>query len=109
MTPNPSRDEQVLFGDAIEFRYWDVALDTSDSHGIMDTKVTTTSYALFYLDGEQLQMDSGPYPLGGIPTRGGRGDGSTATLEPNPDYHERHLPDPMIVEAVMTVGGGRMA
>ncbi len=38
--------------------------------------------------------------------RWGGGDSSTATLEPNPDYYERHLPDPMIVEAAITVGGG---
>ena len=25
---------------------------------------------------------------------------------PNPDYYERHLPDPMVLEAALTVGGG---
>jgi hypothetical protein len=79
VTPDPTKDEEVLFGDAVEFRYWDVALDTSDSHGIMDTEVTATAYALFYLDGEQLKMDSGSYPPGGIPSGGGRRNTSGVT------------------------------
>jgi hypothetical protein len=37
----------------------------------METDVTATAYALFYLDGEQLKVDYGSYPPGGVPTGGG--------------------------------------
>ncbi len=36
----------------------------------------------------------------------GKKGGTTTTLKPNPDYYKRYLPDPMIVEAALTVGGG---
>ncbi len=72
VAPDASRNDQVLSGNAIEFRYWDVPLNPSDSHRIMDSNVTATAYALFYLDGGQLKVDYGPYPPGAIPAGGGR-------------------------------------
>ena len=68
LTANP---EEVVAGDAVEFRYWDVELDTADSHNLMDVTKTATAYTLFYIDGEQLKLDYGPYPPGAVPPAGG--------------------------------------
>ena len=70
-TPNTLNPEEVVSGDAVEFRYWDSALDTSDSHNLMDTTKLATAYAFFYIDGTQLKVDYGPYLPGAIP--GGKG------------------------------------
>jgi hypothetical protein len=69
--PESMSDVEVVAGDAVEFRYWDVELDTTDSHKLIDTSKTATAYALFYIDGDQLVVDYGPYPPGGVPTGGG--------------------------------------
>jgi len=69
---DPSKPESIVSGDAVEFRYWDVELDKSDSHQVMDTDKTATAYALFYLDNDQLKVDYGPYPPGAAPAGGGR-------------------------------------
>jgi hypothetical protein len=69
--PPANQSEAVVFGDAIEFRYWDVPLDTSDTHGLMDATKAATAYALFYLVGTQLKLDQGPYPPGAAPNGGG--------------------------------------
>lgn len=42
--PNPSIPQQVVSGNAVEFRYWDVELDTTDSHRVMDVTKTATAY-----------------------------------------------------------------
>jgi hypothetical protein len=63
--------ETVVSGDAVEFRYWDVELDSSDSQNLMDFSKTATVYALFYLQNGKLKVDYGPYPPGGIPAGGG--------------------------------------
>ncbi len=78
---NPSRDREIVSGDAVEFRYWDVPLDASDSHGIMHTEVTATAYALFYVEGGQLKLDYGPYPPGAIPPGGGRRNTAGVTTQ----------------------------
>jgi len=62
-----SSDETVVFGDAVEFRFWDVELDRADSHQLMDVTKTATAYALFYVDGDKLKVDYGPYPPGAVP------------------------------------------
>lgn len=67
----PEESEEILYGDAVEFRYWDVGLDSEDSHELMDPAKTATAYALFYLDGDELKVDYGPYPPGGVPEGGG--------------------------------------
>ena len=67
---DPSKAEAVVAGDAVEFRYWDVDLDASDSHGVMDVDQIATAYALFYVEDEQLKVDYGPYPPGAVPSTG---------------------------------------
>ena len=82
-TANP---EEVVSGDAVEFRYWDVELDASDSHQLMDVTKTATAYALFYLDDDKLKIDYGPYPPGAVPEGGGSKNSSditTTTLAEN--------------------------
>jgi len=64
-------NEEVVSGDAVEFRYWDVELDETDSQGLIDVEKWATAYALFYLDGDELKVDYGPYPPGAVPTGGG--------------------------------------
>jgi prepilin-type N-terminal cleavage/methylation domain-containing protein len=70
VSPTPAVDT-VVFGNAVEFRYWNVELDTTDTHQLMDVTKTGTAYALFYLSGGQLKVDYGPYPPGGVPAGGG--------------------------------------
>jgi len=67
-TKNPT---EVVWGDAVEFRYWDVPLDKTDSYGVVDVEKLATAYALFYLDGDELKVDYGPYPPGAAPAGGG--------------------------------------
>ena len=64
--------EEVVSGDAVEFRYWDVRLDEKDSHQLMDVTKTATAYAFFYLEGKQFKVDYGPYLPGAVPENGGR-------------------------------------
>lgn len=66
-----TKGEEVVSGDAVEFRYWDVALDKSDSYNLMDVNKTATAYALFYIEDGKLMLDYGPYPPGGIAEGGG--------------------------------------
>jgi hypothetical protein len=60
--------EEVVIGQAVEFRYWDTELDAD----LMDKNKTATAYALFYLDNGELKIDFGPYPPGGIDGAGHR-------------------------------------
>jgi hypothetical protein len=64
-------DEEVVWGDAVEFRYWDVELDAGDSQQLMDVTKQATAYAFFYLDEDTLKVDYGPYPPGAVPSGGG--------------------------------------
>jgi len=63
----------------VEFRYWDVELDSSDSHGLMNTDTLATAYALFYHEGGQFKVDYGPYPPGAVPHGGGQKHGAGVT------------------------------
>jgi prepilin-type N-terminal cleavage/methylation domain-containing protein len=79
-------DQEVVYGDAVEFRYWDVELDESDSHQLMDVTKQATAYAFFYLEDGTLKVDYGPYPPGAVPAGGGsrNTDGvTTITLAEN--------------------------
>jgi len=79
--PQTSEPEEVVSGDAVEFRYWDVELDSEDSHQLMDVTKTATAYALFYLYGpygDELRVDYGPYPPGAVP--GGAGARNTSDI-----------------------------
>ena len=69
--PQGLQPEEVVYGDAVEFRYWDVELDAEDSQALMDVTKTATAYALFYLDGSRLKIDYGPCPPGAVPAGGG--------------------------------------
>ena len=69
--PQTSDPEEMVSGDAVEFRYWDVELDTDDTQDLMDVTKTATAYALFYIDSDQLKVDYGPYPPGAVPDGGG--------------------------------------
>jgi type II secretory pathway pseudopilin PulG len=73
--PNPVDPEQVVTGQAVEFHYWDKDLDAS----LMDPAVTGTAYALFYLEGDKLMLDLGPYPPGAVDATGYRLSGSYVT------------------------------
>jgi hypothetical protein len=72
----PAGLDPVVFGDAVEFRYWDVGLDTTDSHRLMDNAKRATAYALFYIehnytkDVNELKVDYGPYPPGAVSSKG---------------------------------------
>lgn len=77
--PQTADPEEVVSGDAVEFRYWDVELDSEDSHQLMDVTKTATAYALFYLEGDTLKVDYGPYPPGGVPAGGGARNSSNAS------------------------------
>ena len=69
--PKTSDPQEVVFGNAVEFRYWNVDLDKTDSYKVMDVTKIATVYALFYLDGSELKVDYGPYPPGAVPAGGG--------------------------------------
>lgn len=73
-----SDPEEVISGDAVEFRYWDVELDSEDSHELMDVTKTATAYALFYVSGDELKVDYGPYPPGAV--QGGAGARNTSDI-----------------------------
>jgi hypothetical protein len=64
--------EEVVTGEAVEFHYWDQDLDAD----ILKIDVKGTAYALFYLDGDKLMLDTGSYPPGGIDAEGHRIDGA---------------------------------
>jgi len=71
----PDDPEDVVTGQAVEFHFWDVELGAS----IMDVSITGTAYALYYLDGDKLMLDIGPYPPGGVDSAGDRIDGPSVT------------------------------
>jgi hypothetical protein len=77
--PVGGNPQQVVSGNAVEFRYWDVELDETDSHKVMDVTKIATAYALFYLMDGQLKIDYGPYPPGAVPAGGGGRNTSNIT------------------------------
>lgn len=79
--PITSDPEEVIWADAVEFRYWDVPLDNEDSHDVMDTAKTATAYALFYLHDDKLKVDYGPYPPGAAPQDGGQRNTTGVTTQ----------------------------
>ncbi len=74
--PTPDSQEEIVMADAVEFRYWDVELDESDTHQLFDPDKKATAYAFFYLDGDKLKVDYGPYPPGAVPGGAGTKNGS---------------------------------
>jgi hypothetical protein len=78
--PDP---EQVVFGEAVEFRYWDADLND----GFMDTDITGNTYMLFYFEDGKLMVDRGLYPPGGVDSSGNKLEGlSTRVLADNVEY-----------------------
>jgi hypothetical protein len=77
--PSPSNPQEVVSGNAVEFRYWDVELDETDSHKVMDVTKMATAYAFFYLVDGRLKVDYGSYPPGAVPTGGGTRNTSNIT------------------------------
>jgi type II secretory pathway pseudopilin PulG len=93
--PPSGQPDSVVFGDAVEFRYWDVPLNTTDSYNLMDSDTTATAYALFYLDGDTMKVDYGSYPPGAAPVGGGNRNTSgisTAVLAKNVSADSGHPP-----------------
>ncbi len=84
--PSSTEDpEEVVFGDAVEFRYWDTDLND----GFMDTDITGNAYILFYVEDGKLMVDRGTYPPGGIDSSGYKLDGlSTQVLAENVEFAE---------------------
>ncbi len=81
VTPQSLPDE-VLFGNAVEFRYWEQEL----SGEIMNAAITATDYVMFYLHQNELRADYGPFPPGAVDTSGNRLTGDdvrTVTLVHN--------------------------
>jgi hypothetical protein len=77
-----AKPEEVVKGEAVEFHYWDTDLDAA----ILKTTIKGTMYALFYLEGNKLMLDIGPYPPGGVDAAGHRYEGAgveTVTLAEN--------------------------
>ncbi len=58
---------EVVAGNAVELRYWDVPF----SADILDVNKLATAYALFYLDADSLKVDYGSYPPGAVSEGGG--------------------------------------
>jgi hypothetical protein len=80
--PDPKKTEDVVSGNAVEFRYWDVELDKDDTYKLLDVTKPATAYALFYLDGNKLKVDYGPYDKvkgGAVP--GGSGAKNTTGVK----------------------------
>ena len=78
--PQTANPEEVVSGNAVEFRYWDVELDKTDSHDLIDVAKYATAYALFYLDGKRLKVDYGPYPPGAVLGGGARNTAGVRTV-----------------------------
>jgi hypothetical protein len=78
-TVDPLDPDEILTGQAVEFRYW-----SSDLNGAMLTPTSfADKYALFYLDNGQLKLDTGTSTGG--PTGGAI---NTVTLAKNVDSVE---------------------
>ena len=71
---------EKISGDAVEFRYWNVELDSEDNYDLMNSTKIATAYALFYIDGDKLMLDRGPYPPGAVPVDGGGKNAKDVTI-----------------------------
>lgn len=72
--PQTSDPQETVYGDAVEFKYWDVELESGDPHGLMDPEKIATAYALFYIDQGMLKVDYGSVDsagIGAVPSGGG--------------------------------------
>ena len=88
--PDALPAEQIVRGDAVEFIYWDVPLDATDSYGLMDITKYGTASALFYVEDGDLKVDYNRYPSSAIPIGGGtrKDPDSTEVVVRNIDWAE---------------------
>jgi type II secretory pathway pseudopilin PulG len=70
-----SGGEEVVYGDAVEFRYWSASAPDAS---LLDVTNTGTDYAFFYMDDDELKVDYGKYPPGAVP--GGSGARNTSDI-----------------------------
>lgn len=62
-------NEQIVYGDAVEFRYW---AGTQNGTSNLDTSNTGTDYAFFYIEDKKMKVDYGKViPPGAVPSGGG--------------------------------------
>lgn len=81
-------DEEVVYGDAVEFRYWSAEVPNAS---LLDVTNTGTDYALFYMDDDELKVDYGTCPPGAVP--GGSGSRNTTDIT-TMVLAENVVPDP---------------
>jgi hypothetical protein len=86
--PSGGSDAEVVYGDAVEFRYW--AADAPDVN-LLNVTNTGTDYAFFYMDANELKVDYGKCPPGAVP--GGSGARNTAGVN-TMVLAENVVPDP---------------
>lgn len=79
--PETDDPEEIVHGDAVEFRYWDTEIDSTDSQNLMDTSKMATAYAFFYIEDKKLKVDYGSYPPGAV--SGSNGIKNTANVITN--------------------------
>jgi len=80
--------EEVVYGDAVEFRYWTASMPDT---GLLDVTNTGTHYTFFYIENEELKVDYGSNPPGAVP--GGSGSRNTAGIT-TMTLAENVVPDP---------------
>ncbi len=73
--PQTGDNEEVVYGDAVEFRYWSASVPDAS---LLDVTNTGTDYAFFYMDDDELKVDYGTYPPGAVP--GGSGSRNTSNI-----------------------------
>lgn len=78
--PETAEPTEVVFGEAVEFRYWDEELQSHDSTDLLDVNKTATAYALFYLEDEELKIDYGAYPPAAVTAGGNRRTAGVETI-----------------------------
>ncbi len=83
--PNP--ENEVVFGDAVEFIYWDAELNDS----FMDVDIKGNAYILFYVEDGKLMVEKGPYSPptypGGVDSSGNKLEGlSIRVLAENVEF-----------------------
>jgi hypothetical protein len=75
-TPQGGSSMEVVYGDAVEFRYW---AESGPTSALLDVTNTGTNYAFFYIDDDnKLKVDCGLVPPGAVP--GGSGAKNAADI-----------------------------
>lgn len=98
--PEHGGGTEIVYGDAVEFRYWSSSVPTSD---LLDVTNTGTDYAFFYVDSGKLKVDYGTNPPGAI-TGGANGTRNTSDIT-TMTLAENVVPDPNGLFNHTVVGG----